>query len=167
MSGAALKPRTSGIMPGSVGINIPQVVIAGVESMLVQKDMKDAAFVAAAVGISNLIPMTDYFTESARSEKYLVEPVAAGLLYAAARYMYGKKGTMLKDFGKGFLIGSSSAVLAIEAMSMFESNPAPDRYTQYRERDDFSNRMNVAGAGVSDYVKRPVRGGIAARTLVV
>lgn len=96
----------------SMGVNIPQAIVAGVENAALSKGkMKHSALMAASVGLSGLVPAyTGSYTES--TEKYLVEPVVAGILYAIGNsyIIAGEKNQgMMKSFVKGFVIGASSA----------------------------------------------------------
>lgn len=95
-----------------MGINIPQAIVAGVENAALSKGkMKHSALMAASVGLSGLVPAyTGSYTES--TEKYLVEPIVAGILYAIGNsyIIAGEKNQgMMKSFVKGFVIGASSA----------------------------------------------------------
>jgi len=99
----------------SSGINIPQALVAGIENAALSKGkLKHSALMAASVGVSNLVPAyTGTYSES--TEKYLIEPIVAGILYAAGNsfLVAGEKNQgMMKSFVKGFLIGSSSAAVA-------------------------------------------------------
>lgn len=99
----------------SSGINIPQALVAGIENAALSKGkLKHSALMAASVGVSNLVPAyTGTYSES--TEKYLIEPVVAGILYAAGNsfLVAGEKNQgLMKSFVKGFLIGSSSAAVA-------------------------------------------------------
>lgn len=120
----------------SLGINIPQMIVAGVENAALSKGkLKHSALMAASVGVSNLVP--DYIgTYSDSTEKYLLEPIVAGALYAAGNsfLIAGEKNQgMLKSFVKGFLIGSSSAAVAGSIYGSTMASVAPSSiYTGLR-----------------------------------
>ena len=101
---------------GSMGINIPQILVAGVEDAMISKgNMKDALVAGAAVGLSNLLPSVDEGMWTSGQEKYLAEPIIAGILYALGTKFIKvgeKEGSLIKKFGKGFIIGASSAAVA-------------------------------------------------------
>lgn len=101
----------------SMGINLPQIAVAGLESLAVTKNMTDAAFMTASVGVSNIVPSSIYGYGNDGIEKYIAEPLIAGGLYTLTKYFDGsKQENKLKNFGKAFLVGCSSAVLAVELM---------------------------------------------------
>jgi hypothetical protein len=116
-------------IPGSMGINIPQVLVAGVEDAMISKgNMKNALVAGAAVGISNLLPTAVDGMWSSGQEKYLAEPIIAGILYAiGTKYIKvgDKEGSMIKRFGKGFIIGASSAAVAGQLVGYTLANTAP------------------------------------------
>ncbi len=101
----------------SSGINIPQAITAGIESFLISKNSSDSLTMAGAVAASNLLPKGSYYKDD--TEKYILEPIIAGILYAGVGYSMGKKGDLMKNFGKGFLVGSSSAVISVEALKKY------------------------------------------------
>lgn len=96
----------------SGGINVPQMLIAGLEDLaLTGGDYTSAGIMAASVGISSLIPQySDYY--SSAYEKYIIESAANAILYSLGSYMMGSKEKMIKKAARGFVIGSSSAAVA-------------------------------------------------------
>lgn len=133
--------------PGSVGINIPQVLVAGVEASLMGSNMKNAAIIAGSVGLSNLLPSypQSMYWGSA-SCKFLVEPAIAGILYSLSGKLISsgeKEKSMLKKFVKGFLIGSSSAAVggALYGATMANSR-VPSMYS-------------ATGAGLRGPINKP------------
>jgi hypothetical protein len=128
--------KTMSIVTGSVGINIPQVLVACVEDAAITKgNFKNALIAGASVGVSNLVPA--YYSAAGMwgsgTEKYLVEPIVAGILYSiGAGYMSSaeKEGSMLKRFSKGFIIGASSAAVAGSVMSStITTSRVPSQYS--------------------------------------
>lgn len=110
----------------SMGINLPQTVVAGLESLVVTKNMKDAAYMTGSVALSNIAPSSIYGYGDATIEKYIAEPVIAGGIYTMARYFAGdKKENKMKNFGKAFLVGCSSAVLAVELIGAVNNRYVP------------------------------------------
>jgi len=126
MTGAGTKSR---------GINITQLVIAGIEDFILHGDMKSALIMAGSVGLSNLVASgpNEYFFKSALVEKFVAEPVVAGALNALAGNYMGRKNPM-KRFTEGFIIGSSSAGLNIAAL----------KFTDYGPPFQESNAYNIA-----------------------
>lgn len=98
----------------SMGINIPQLLVAGIENLAYSNgNMYDSLTMAGSVGISNLLPSYSTTMWNSATEKYIAEPILAGALYAAgSKYMLNTKSSLLKSFTKGFIIGSSSAAVA-------------------------------------------------------
>lgn len=114
--------KNMSIVKGSVGVNIPQVVVACVEDIAISKgSMKNALVAGLSVGVSNLVPAyTSTGMWGSGAEKYLVEPLVAGIIYSiGSKYMKSaeKEGSMLKRFSKGFVIGASSAAISGAIMS--------------------------------------------------
>lgn len=107
------KATYSDYVEGSVGINIPQIIVAGIEAAGLGANMKDAAILAGCVGISNLLPA--YGASKAwgsASEKYIAEPLLAGALFTAASAFMKSDKNLVKAFAKSVIIGSSSAGIA-------------------------------------------------------
>lgn len=105
----------SNYVSGSVGFNVPQILVAGIEASLMGSSMKNAAIVAGAVGVSNLLPAYSGTANwGSSTEKYIAEPILAGVLYSVSGYLIkgDKQKSLLKKFMKGFLIGSSSAAVS-------------------------------------------------------
>lgn len=105
------------------GINIPQMLVAGIENaLLTGGNLKDSLYVAASVGVSNLIPTMEK-DGNPQMEKVIVEPIAAGVLYAAVKsFMASKDKNLLKSFIKGFLVGSSSNALTAYSLLYWNSD---------------------------------------------
>lgn len=131
-------PKTSmsysSFVKGSVGINIPQLIVASIEDAAITKgNMKSALVAAGSVGLSNLVPSYTTGMWGSGTEKYLVEPIIAGILYAiGSNYIKSadKEGSMIKKFSKGFIIGASSAAVAGSIMSSTVANTrAPSQYS--------------------------------------
>lgn len=113
MSGAATKSR---------GINVTQLVIAGLEDYILHGDMKSALIMAGSVGVSNLVSGNGPLIYNAVVEKFVAEPVVAGALNALAGNYMGRKNPM-KRFTEGFIIGSSSAGLNMAALKFTDYGP--------------------------------------------
>ena len=116
--------------PGSIGINIPQVLVAGIEDAMITKgNIKNALIASASVGISNLLPSygpTGMW--SGGTEKYIAEPIIAGLLYSfGSQYVRSgeKEGSFVKRFGKGFILGASSAAIGGQLVGSSLANFKP------------------------------------------
>jgi len=112
----------------SSGINIPQVVLALVEGYAVSESMKKSLIYGVSVGLSNLMP-GDKIVSTSAGEKYVAEPVVAGLLSALGAYMLKTEGSKVKYFTNGFLIGSSSAAVINAGLN-------------YKYRDDIKNSFS-------------------------
>ena len=102
----------------SMGVNVPQVIVAGIENAIASKgNMKNSLLMAGAVGVSNLLPAYGPAGMwGSNAEKYLAEPVVAGILYAAGTKFITSSGakegsSVLAKFAKGFVIGASSAAV--------------------------------------------------------
>jgi len=92
------------------GINVPQILLAGVEGYILTEQGNKALLYAVAVAISNLLPGT-LIPMSAAGEKYIVEPAAAGIVSLVGNHFMSKNDRYMKTFAQGFLIGSSSAAV--------------------------------------------------------
>lgn len=120
---------------GSVGINVPQVVVAGLEeAVLSNMNMKNSLLMAASVGVSNLLPTYTDGKWSSSTEKYIAEPLLAGLLYTlGTKYVTSsgeKEKSMAKKFAKGFIVGASSAAVSGALYSSTLANkPVPSMYS--------------------------------------
>lgn len=117
----------------SVGINIPQAIIAGIESAAMGSSMKNSALMAVSVGVSNLVPAyANDGSWGSGTEKYIVEPIVSGILYTIASHFVskGEKDKMLKKFVQGFIVGSSSAAVSgsLYSATMAQSR-VPTMYT--------------------------------------
>lgn len=126
------------IMPdpfdSSVGINIPQTLIALLEGYLITGNSKKTLLYGISVALSNLAPGT-YLSNYPSGEKYIIEPVIAGVLAAlGANLMKIEKSSNLKYFSNGFIIGSSSAAVlsAILRRKYYESITESGSYAQLR-----------------------------------
>lgn len=123
-SASASASASSGILTGytnyvdnSVGINIPQVVVATIEeAALSNMNMKNSLLMGASVGLSNLVPSYSEGKWGSATEKYIAEPIIAGLLYTLGTNFVTSSGekerSFLKKFSKGFIVGASSAAVA-------------------------------------------------------
>lgn len=116
--------------PNSIGINIPQMLVAGLEDAAITKgNMKNALVASVSVGVSNLLPSygpTGMW--SSGTEKYIAEPIIAGLLYSfGSQYLKtgDKEGSFIKRFGKGFIIGASSAAIGGQLVGSTFANYKP------------------------------------------
>lgn len=118
---------------GSIGINIPQIIVASVEDAAVTRgNMKSALVAAGSVGLSNLLPSYSSGMWGSGTEKYIAEPIIAGILYSiGSKYVGGadKEGSMLKKFSKGFVIGASSAAVAGSLVSYTTGSRVPSQYS--------------------------------------
>ena len=124
------QPYKMNYTANSIGINIPQVLVAGIEDALITKgNIKNALIASASVGVSNLLPSygpTGMW--SSGTEKYIAEPIIAGLLYSfGSQYMRSgdKEGSFVKRFGKGFIIGASSAAIGGQLVGSTFANYKP------------------------------------------
>lgn len=140
------EPYKMNYTPGSIGINIPQVLVAGIEDALITKgNIKNALVASASVGISNLLPSygpTGMW--SSGTEKYIAEPIIAGLLYSfGSQYMRSgeKEGSFVKRFGKGFIIGASSAAIGGQLVGSTLATRQP--YSQYSSRGGLRQTQNI------------------------
>lgn len=97
----------------SVGVNIPQTILAGLEAYVVHGDVKKALIYGGSVGLSNLIASgANNFITNDRVEKYVAEPIAAGLIADLGFSFMEKKHNYYRIFGEGFMYGASSAVVS-------------------------------------------------------
>jgi hypothetical protein len=123
----------SNTVVGSIGVNIPQVNIASIEDAAVTRgNMKSALVAAGSVGLSNLLPSYSSGMWGSGTEKYIAEPIIAGILYSlGSRYVGGadKEGSMIKKFSKGFIIGASSAAVAGPLVSLAAPSRVPSQYS--------------------------------------
>lgn len=123
----------SNTVVGSIGVNIPQVIVASIEDAAVTRgNMKSALVAAGSVGLSNLLPSYSSGMWGSGTEKYIAEPIIAGILYSlGSRYVGGadKEGSMLKKFSKGFIIGASSAAVAGPLVSLAAPSRVPSQYS--------------------------------------
>jgi len=92
-------------------LNVSQIILALVEGYAVSENFKKAMVYGASVGISNLLP-GDLIDSDASTQKYVVQPVAAGALVVLGSMLLKSDGNKVKNFSNGFIIGSSSAGLA-------------------------------------------------------
>lgn len=111
------------ITANSIGINIPQVIVAGIENAVISRgNMKHSLLMAGSVGASNLVPSYATGMWGSSSEKYLAEPLVAGLIYAlGSKYIVSgddKEGSFLKRVAKGFVVGASSAAVSGAAVGV-------------------------------------------------
>lgn len=119
----------------SIGINVPQIIVAGIEDAIISKgNVKDSLLAGASVGVSNLLPAYGPAGMwGSGAEKYVAEPIVAGLLYAlGSKYMKvgEKEGSFMKKFGKGFIIGASSAAVSGQVLSgTMATARVPSQYT--------------------------------------
>jgi hypothetical protein len=92
-------------------LNLSQIILALVEGYAVSENFKKAMVYGASVGISNLLP-GDLIASDVSTQKYVVQPVAAGALVVLGSMLLKSDGNKVKNFSNGFIIGSSSAGLA-------------------------------------------------------
>lgn len=92
-------------------LNVSQIILALVEGYAVSENFKKAMVYGASVGISNLLP-GDLIDSDASTQKYVVQPIAAGALVVLGSMLLKSDGNKVKNFSNGFIIGSSSAGLA-------------------------------------------------------
>lgn len=118
-----------------MGINIPQILVSGIENLAYTKgNIYDSLTMSASVGVSNLLPSYSNSMWSSSTEKYLAEPILAGILYAAgSKYMLESKSTLMKSFVKGFVIGSSSAAVTGTLLSSTATVRPKSVYSGLRE----------------------------------
>lgn len=122
----------------SSGVNITQVIIATIENGIITQKITDSLYMGGAVALSNFLPAIN---NDPSAEKLVYEPILAGVLYAAGNYLMNKKGNILKNFGKGLIIGSSSSALANSGLASYyddsenriisRSTAAPARLRSY------------------------------------
>ena len=107
----------------SIGISLPQLGVSLVESLALTGNMQESLLISGAVSLSNLVPNMDYLKQYNLSEKYVLEPIVAGIIYSAGSEMMAGKSDMLKNFVKGFIIGSSSAAVSQDVISVLYPTP--------------------------------------------
>jgi len=126
-------------------LNVSQTVVAALLEGLKSMNLKKSAAMGGSVGLSTFIKSSIYNpsgNNSAINEKYVVEPIVAGALYALFNNLMLKKegkNAIFKNFLEGLTVCEASAVLNVALLNMNGRIPGLSNYDQLRSNADASS----------------------------